>query len=139
MKFVTGFITSCIPQRTLLSCKRRYNLNPLPSITLIAITRPQARGSYATRTLICPSNRVCFSSKSSLHQQQSRQDAELPNGKQAHKKKSARLPAGKTSLRRVAVEAQRSRDGHQARRESGLERQSRTKVGVPRKNLDIAF
>lgn len=55
-------------------------------------------------------------------QQQEQQGHEL--GK---RRKPKRSPAGKTSLRRVAVEAQRSKDGHELKRSAHLGLQTDTK------------
>lgn len=47
---------------------------------------------------------------------------------QGKKRNSKRSPAGKTSLRRVAAEAQRSKDGHELKRLANLSSQTDTKV-----------
>ena len=47
---------------------------------------------------------------------------------QGQKRKSKRSPVAKTSLRRVAVAAQRSKDGHELKRLANLGPQTHTKV-----------
>lgn len=65
---------------------------------------------HASATVQTPRKRTFFSSNAALQQENSlsadRVENDLPT---AQKRKPARSPAGKTSLRRVAVEAQRSR------------------------------
>lgn len=123
-------IATCnIPQAASSTCKRLFCSSPQRQPSPFFIIRPRSRGLHATGLSLLPRKRDFFSTNSSLNQQQNQQNGEPPHGHQAPKKKSARSPAGKTSLRRVAVEAQRSRDGHQSREGSGIERQLRTKVG----------
>lgn len=91
-----------------------------PSLSALP-TRPSAlrldsctswRSLHGTGSFLLPRRRDFFSSNASLSQSQpakaKNEDAESLHGP---KKRSARSPASKTSLRRVAVEAQRSREG----------------------------
>src|SRR5271156_3032424 len=82
-----------------------------------ALKQPSFRTLHNSPALLRPRKREFFSSSSPLHSQRS-QDAEPPiEGSSTSvqpdnpKRKTARSPAAKTSLRRVAVEAQRSKDG----------------------------
>lgn len=73
----------------------------------------------------------CFSSKAILRQPQ-REPQREPNEQeqpQVQKRKSSRSPTGKTSLRRVAVEAQSSRGGVDSKKLSAPESPATTKVG----------
>lgn len=73
----------------------------------------KGRHIHGSLVLQTPGRRDFFSSNAALQQQPQNP---LRNGddgeyQQPQQRKGSRLPAGKTSLRRVAVEAQRSRDG----------------------------
>lgn len=70
-----------------------------------------------------PRRRDFFSSNSTL-----RRENETDEHSEPPKRKHQRSPAGKNSLRRVAVEAQRSRDGKEAHKIPAEEQQSTTKV-----------
>jgi uncharacterized Rmd1/YagE family protein len=81
------------------------------------LKQPSFRTLHNSPALLRPRKREFFSSSSPLHSQKS-QDTEppiegSPTSVQPNnpKRKTARSPAAKTSLRRVAVEAQRSKDG----------------------------
>jgi hypothetical protein len=106
---------------------------PFSSVTLEFIrphwyNAPRRRSMHAASSLLLPRKRDFFSSNSLLQQQMGRTgDASLEN-QQPQKKRQLRLPATKTSLRRVAVEAQRSRDGGLSQTSAGLDIHSRTKV-----------
>lgn len=75
-----------------------------------------------TNNLLAKRRKVFFSSNASLkgpqrdndgaEQQQSQEQGQ----ERSKKRKAERSPAGKTSLRRVAIEAQRSQDGHNLKR-----------------------
>ncbi len=73
----------------------------------------RGRHIHGSPTLHFPRRRDFFSSNATLqHQPQSLlRDGDSAEHQQNKKRNVSRLPAGKTSLRRVAVEAQRSRDG----------------------------
>src|SRR5947207_4262106 len=81
------------------------------------LRQPTFRTLHNSRTLQRPRKREFFSSSSPLHSQ--KQPNPEPLTDDTHntvrpdnpKRKTARSPAAKTSLRRVAVEAQRSKDG----------------------------
>lgn len=62
--------------------------------------------------------------------QQPQKEAESSEGPQPAKRKKTRSPAAKNSLRRVAVEAQRSRDGIMIGGMPGLEDRLNTKVAL---------
>lgn len=79
-------------------------------------TRPYAsRFIHATAAAQSPRKRNFFSSNAALQQEGVSADA-VTDLQPVQKRKSMRSPAGKTSLRRVAVEAQRSREGTQRRK-----------------------
>src|SRR5271170_7333388 len=86
-----------------------------------ALKQPSFRTLHNSPALLRPRKREFFSSSSPLHSQRS-QDAEPPTEGSSTsvqpdnpKRKTARSPAAKTSLRRVAVEAQRSKDANLAK------------------------
>lgn len=62
--------------------------------------------------------------------QESQRESDKSEGPQPAKRKKTRSPAAKNSLRRVAVEAQRSRDGIVIEGIPGLEDRSNTKVAL---------
>jgi len=95
---------------------------------------PRRRSLHAAPSLFLPRKRDFFSSNTLLQQQVRRTDDASLESQQPQKKRQLRLPATKTSLRRVAVEAQRSRDGGLPQIGAGVDIHSRTKVryGVPR-------
>ncbi|CAL5872451.1 uncharacterized protein PFLUO_LOCUS6715 [Penicillium psychrofluorescens] len=88
-------------------CKR-----PTP---LKLLTRPQTQRLHASPLLSLPRRKDFFSSNAHLKQKQSSQTGETPDEllaeSQKQRRRGSRTPAAPTSLRRVAVEAQRSRDG----------------------------
>lgn len=74
-------------------------------------TSPPLRSLHVTAAGYAPRKRNFFSSNASLLQEASSSNTEFVKDIQpAQKRKAIRSPAGKTSLRRVAAEAQRSRD-----------------------------
>jgi len=93
----------------------------------------KGRHIHGSPVLQTPRRRDFFSSNAALQQQ--RQDPP-PNGdnaeyQQPQQRKGSRLPAGKTSLRRVAVEAQRSRDGITTPGKPALNGLPKAKVCLP--------
>lgn len=75
---------------------------------------PQSQYLHASYPLGLPRRKDFFSSNAFLSQKQSRNgdlSEELSSETQKQRKRGARNPAAPTSLRRVAVEAQRSKDG----------------------------
>jgi hypothetical protein len=87
-----------------LACKR-----PLASRLL---TRSQTQYLHASPALELPRRRDFFSSNAHLAQKQPNNDESTEQlESQKQRKRASRAPAAPTSLRRVAVEAQRSRDG----------------------------
>ena len=91
--------------------------------------------SLSTSTNLLTKRRKGFfsSNASSRNPQREKEPAEQQQlqpqqaQEQGKKRKSKRSPAGKTSLRRVAVEAQRSKDGHELKRSAHLGLQTDTK------------
>ncbi|KAI9875154.1 MAG: hypothetical protein M1830_008816 [Pleopsidium flavum] len=73
----------------------------------------RGRHIHDSPTLHFPRRRDFFSANATLQQQPQHllRDGDSAEHQQNQKRKVSRSPAGKTSLRRVAVEAQRSRDG----------------------------
>lgn len=95
------------------------------------LNQPRHQFLHAAPPLLLPRRKDFFSSNATLRQKQSSQ--ELPKGEQPpenskQKRKTARSPVAKTSLRRVAVEAQRSRDGILSRSRPSEERPLTSKV-----------
>ncbi|KAI9825384.1 MAG: hypothetical protein M1819_000550 [Sarea resinae] len=104
---------------------------------------PRTRSLHASCSLSSPRKRDFFSSNINRQQQEPsrqkqqqqesrpgpRHEAETGEAQSSQRlKKPSRIPASKTSLRRVAVEAQRSRDGISSRRGVGVGgAESRTK------------
>lgn len=87
-----------------LACKRPLSLRPL--------TRPQIQYLHASPALELPRRRDFFSSNANLAQKQPNNDESIEQLElQKQKRRASRAPAAPTSLRRVAVEAQRSREG----------------------------
>lgn len=94
-------------------------------IPVTIFSRPGNKGIFL------PYRHKCFSSKAFLRQPQ-RESQREPNEQeqlQGQKRKSNRSPTGKTSLRRVAVEAQSSRGGIDSKKLSTPESPVTTKVG----------
>jgi hypothetical protein len=89
---------------------------------------PRLRSVHAASTLFLPRKRDFFSSNALLQQQAHQTGDASPENRQPQKKRQLRLPATKTSLRRVAVEAQRSRDGGLSQISAGVDIHSHTKV-----------
>lgn len=106
-----------------LSCKRPVLQLP---------TRPQTQYLHVSPPLALPRRKDFFSSNAHLKQNQNNNDEpiEFSPDSQKQRRRGPRLPAAPTSLRRVAVEAQRSKDGIHSKallKEQGL---YRTKVGI---------
>jgi uncharacterized Rmd1/YagE family protein len=81
-------------------------------------SRPQPlRYLHATAAGQAPRKRSFFSSSAALQQELAAKLEPLKDVAPAQKRKPIRSPAGKTSLRRVAVEAQRSRENTLRRRD----------------------
>lgn len=91
------------------------------------ITRPlPSRSLHATATSQAPRRRNFFSSNAALRQDASNDASkDLPP---AQKRKPVRSPAGKTSLRQVAVEAQRSRENTIKRQDAIAQREGNNMV-----------
>ena len=108
-----------------LSCKR-----PVSRL----LTRTQNQYLHASPPLTFPRRKDFFSSNAHLKQkQQTEADEPIEPSldSQKQRRRSSRLPAAPTSLRRVAVEAQRSKDGFLSKallREQGLYRTKVAKI-----------
>lgn len=107
-------------QYACLSCK--HSLSRL-------LAQSQHQHIHVSSPLARPRRKAFFSSNAHLKQkQQINTEAdfgEVPLDSQKQRKRGGRLPAAPTSLRRVAVEAQRSKDGFLSKallREQGLHR-----------------
>lgn len=92
---------------------------------------------HASPALALPRRRDFFTSNAQLAQKQSNtNDESLENLElQKQRRRSARAPAAPTSLRRVAVEAQRSRDGFLSKaqlKEQGIDQTKVTLTNKPR-------
>jgi hypothetical protein len=91
----------------------------------------RGRFLHVTSSNLLPRRRDFFSSNVPLSQQHhpTKDTAEpIQEASPAQKRRSTRTPSAKTSLRRVAVEAQRSRDGSQAKKAAGIDGDSHTQV-----------
>ena len=88
-------------------------------------TQTRSRSFHFTGSLALPKKRHFFSSNPNLQSASKERDVEEPAKRQ--KRQNTRSPVGKSSLRRVAVEAQRSRDGRE-KRSIGSEQQPGTKT-----------
>lgn len=95
--------------RAFATCKSR----PFSSLRRLPSTRPAISTFPPIRVSGSRQRDECFSSKAPGQQQP---DPNSKEATQSPKKKTTRSPAAKHSLRRVAVEAQRSRDGKEPRR-----------------------
>lgn len=107
-------MTSCflLPASTMFArasvcsaCKR--------SATLRLVRQSRNQYLHASSALGLPGQKELFSSNAHLAQKQLSKNGEAgeQSDHQKHRRRSGRAPAAPTSLRRVAVEAQRSRDG----------------------------
>lgn len=107
-----------------LSCKR--------SISHL-LKRPQIQYIHASPSLALPRRKDFFSSNAYLKQKQQIDNGdpiEFSSDSQKQRRRGNRSPAAPTSLRRVAVEAQRSKDGIHSKallKEQGLHQ---TKVNI---------
>lgn len=101
-------------------------------------TRPQTQYLHVSPPLALPRRKDFFSSNAHLKQKQNNDEPiEFSPDSQKQRRRGLRLPATPTSLRRVAVEAQRSKDGILSKallREQGL---YQTKVGITEIFYDI--
>lgn len=104
-------------------------------VTLRLLRLSQNQYLHASPALKLPRRRDFFSSNAHLAQKQLSKDdesAEHPEH-QKQRRRSGRAPAAPTSLRRVAVEAQRSRDGFLSKaqlQEQGIDQTRVSQVGI---------
>lgn len=90
------------------------------------VQHPRSQQLHASSPFGLPRRKDFFSSNAYLNQKQGKPsdvNSESPPESQKQRRRGSRLPAAPTSLRRVAVEAQRSKDGFVSRaqlREQGL-------------------
>jgi hypothetical protein len=111
-----------------LACKR-------PVITRL-LQQTQNQYIHASSALALPRRRDFFTSNAQLAQTQSNTNDESPEDQELQKqrRRSSRTPAAPTSLRRVAVEAQRSRDGFLSKaqlKEQGIDQTKVTPTKSP--------
>jgi hypothetical protein len=121
---LTMFMRSAI----FLACKR-------PVITRL-LQQTQNQYIHASSALALPRRRDFFTSNAQLAQTQSNTNDESPEDQELQKqrRRSSRTPAAPTSLRRVAVEAQRSRDGFLSKaqlKEQGIDQTKVTPTKSP--------
>lgn len=91
-------------------CSKQLSCAPIRRIGLDASSRP-FRYLHASATNLYPRKRLFFSSNAALQQEAPvAKSGSLADYTGSPKRKNIRSPAGKTSLRRVAAEAQRSRE-----------------------------
>lgn len=111
---------------TLLSFLRPYSSLQKPHS--IPYLQSRTRLLHLTGSQAFPKRRKFFSSNP--HLQKSQPEQEQEEAPKSQKRKSQRSPASKNSLRRVAVEAQSSRNVKEATREGGHDPQPSTKVAI---------
>jgi required for meiotic nuclear division protein 1 len=101
---------------------RRQLLSPLRWRSNTDNLLKPSRFLHATSAAQLPRKRHFFSSNAMLQQEESKSDLEITETpSQIQKRKAIRSPPGKRSLRRVAVEAQRSREDNIRRKEHETE------------------
>lgn len=91
------------------SFRRQLSSPPIRRVLYDGTTQA-FRNLHATTVAQFPRKRNFFSSNAALRQDAASKAETLKDGAPVQKRKTLRSPAGKTSLRRVAVEAQRSRE-----------------------------
>ena len=111
---------------------RPYSCQASNQWTITKTPSPRHRSLSTSNCLLSKRRKGFFSSNASTRgpqgekepaEQQPQQGQE-----QAKKRKAKRSPGGKSSLRQVAVEAQRSREGHELKKSASLGLQTATKV-----------
>ncbi|KAJ5132867.1 Protein of unknown function DUF155 [Penicillium atrosanguineum] len=104
------------------------------TLALRPLTRPQIQYLHASPALELPRRRDFFSSNANLAQKQPSNDESTEQLElQKQRRRASRAPAAPTSLRRVAVEAQRSREGFISKsqlKEQGID-QTKRQVSTP--------
>ena len=107
---------------------RQYSTPTIRRILITGHPRP-LRQLHASAIAPAPRKRNFFSSNAALQQGANvEKDGEIDNLTPVQKRKPVRSPAGKTSLRRVAVEAQRSRSTTNRQRDVATNREEKTRV-----------
>lgn len=111
---------------------RPYGGQASNRITTADSVLPSHQSLGTSKYLLGIRRRDCFSSISPLRQPQlEAKDGEQQQGEvQDQKLKAKRSPPGKNSLRRVAVEAQRSKAGNELKKSAPAGLESETKVGI---------
>ena len=100
------------PDPGALPIRRLYSSLIRGGPTLQRIDPLRSRHIHGSPLWQFPRRRDFFSSNATLQRSSDlRSNEDHVEEQHTHKRKTARSPAGKTSLRRVAVEAQRTRDG----------------------------
>ena len=114
-----------------------YSTCRRPASTLLK--RPQNQSLHAYPSLGLPRRKDFFSSNSYSWQKQSKNgnNSEEPTEPQTQRRRGGRSPAAPTSLRRVAVEAQRSKDGFLTK--SQLKDKGLYRTKVPFLNANVFF
>ena len=117
---------SAVSPRT-YSCQASYRTTTPNSLLL------RHRSLSTSNIYLAKRRRDFFSSNSALRQPQSeaKDGEQQPVEVQGQKPKAKRSPPGKNPLRRVAVEAQRSRAGNELKKSAAPGIQSETKVCAP--------
>lgn len=119
MSAQTLAMATWLPKRYMCSACRKTTL------TIGITNQPRIQRIHATSSLYMPRRRDFFSSNAHLRQIN---DSKSPTeASETQKRRPARSPIGKTSLRRVAVEAQRSKDGILSKTRSGTDQEGSTK------------
>ena len=108
---------------------RSIPFNTQRSIHIIRqpLTRPRSSSFHSTRSLASRKRKDFFSSNAAA-QHPTAEDLKAAEPAQNPKRKTTRSPAAKNSLRRVAVEAQRSRDGKDAKKSQAGSQQTAAKT-----------
>lgn len=119
----------CAGRFVKLKVHRRVYSYSIPALRIpCLISHADDRQIYRSTIPTSLRRRTLFSTNAAVQQPQ--RESENSDGSQPAKRKKTRSPAAKNSLRRVAVEAQRSRDGILIGETSGLEDRSNTKVAL---------
>ena len=122
-----------IRSRIAITTLRPYSCQANKQWTTPTTVLQRHRSLSTSNNLLAKRRKDFFSSNASIRlsqrekgtteQQQQLQELQ----EQGKERKPKRSPPGKTSLRRVAVEAQRSKDGHELKRSASLGSQTATK------------
>ena len=111
---------------------RPYSCQTSNQWTITKTPSPRHRSLSTSNYLMSKRRKGFFSSNASARGPQGEKEPAAQQPQQGQepgkKRKTKRSPGGKTSLRQVAVEAQRSKEGHELKKSASLGLQTATKV-----------